>query len=60
MHSNLSLFDEGDDSRWNPFKERGDDAIQPSNDPLEFLVGPVTKLRAKKLSMDYFKIHGLR
>jgi len=24
------------------------DVIQPSNDPLEVLVGPVTRLRAKK------------
>jgi len=46
--SDLSLFDVGDDSRLNPFEERGDDAIQPSKDPLEVAVGPVTKLRAKK------------
>jgi hypothetical protein len=44
----LSLFDEGDNSRSNPFKKRGDDAIQPSKDPLEVTVGPVTRLRAKK------------
>jgi len=37
-----------------------DNAIQPSNDPLEVPVGPVTSLRSsKKLSMDFFKIHGL-
>ena len=46
--SDLSLFDVGDDSRLNPFKERGDDAIQPSKDPLEVPVGPITRLRAKK------------
>jgi hypothetical protein len=46
--SDLSSFDVGDDSRSNPFKERGDDAVQPSKDPLEVLVGPVTRLRAKK------------
>jgi hypothetical protein len=46
--SDLSLFDVGDDSRLNPFKERGDDAIQPSKDPLEVPVGPVTRIRAKK------------
>ena len=46
--SNLSLFYIGDDSRLNPFHERGDDVIQPSKDPLEVLVGPVTRLRAKK------------
>ena len=61
--SNFSLFDVDDDSRSNSFKERGDDAIQPSNDSLEVPVGLVTRLRAKKfkkLSMDFFKIHGLR
>ena len=36
------------DSRSNPFEERGDDAIQPLNDPLEVTVGPVTRLKAKK------------
>jgi hypothetical protein len=46
--SDLSLFDVGDDSRSNPFEKRGDDAIQPSMDPLEVLVGPITRLRAKK------------
>ena len=46
--SSLSLFDVGDDSRSNPFEERGDDAIQPSKDPLEVPVSPVTRLRAKK------------
>jgi hypothetical protein len=44
----LSLFDVDDDSRLNPFEERGDDAIQPSKDPLKVPVGPVTRLRAKK------------
>jgi hypothetical protein len=39
---------------------RGCDAIQPSKDPLEVLVGPVTGLRAKKFSMHFFKIHGLK
>jgi hypothetical protein len=34
--ANLSLFDVGDDSRSNPFEERGDDAIQAPNDQLEF------------------------
>jgi len=46
--SDLSSFDVGDDSRSNPFEEQGDDAIQPSKDPLEVPVGPVTRLRAKK------------
>ena len=46
--SDLSSFDVGDNSRLNPFEERGDDAIQPSKDPLEVPVGPVTRLRAKK------------
>ena len=46
--SDLSSFHVGDDSRSNPFEERGDDAIQPSKDPLEVPVGQVTRLRAKK------------
>ena len=46
--SDLSSFDVGDDSRSNPFEERGDNAIQPSKDPLEVPVGPVTRLKAKK------------
>jgi len=46
--SDLSSFDLGDDSRSNPFEERGYDAIQPSRDPLEVPVGPVTRLRANK------------
>ena len=47
--SDLSLFDVGDDSRSNPFEEQGNDVIQPSKDPLEVPIGPVTRLRAKKL-----------
>jgi len=46
--SSLSLFDVGDDSRSNPFEERGDDAIQSSKDSLEVPADPVTRLRAKK------------
>jgi translation initiation factor IF-1 len=46
--ADLSLFDVGDDSRSNPFEERGDDAIQAPKDPLEVLVGPVTRLGAKR------------
>jgi hypothetical protein len=42
------LFDVGDDSRSNPFEERVDDVIQASKDPLEVLVGLVTRLRAKR------------
>ena len=46
----LSLFDVDDDSRLNPFEERGDDAIQITlNDPLEILVRSITRSRAKKL-----------
>jgi hypothetical protein len=50
--SDLTLFDVGDDSRSNPFEERGDDADQPNtkrnhaNDPLEV---PITRARAKKI-----------
>ena len=53
--SDLTLFDVGDDSRSNPFEERGDDADQPNtkrnhaNDPLEVPIGPITRARAKKL-----------
>ena len=51
--SDLSLFGVGDDTRLNPFKERGDDAIQPLKDPLEALVGLVTRLRAKKFKKTF-------
>jgi len=46
--ADLYLFDIGDDSRSNPFEERGDNAIQAPKDPLEVLDGPVTRLRAKR------------
>ena len=51
----LTVFDVGDDSRSNPFEERGDDADQPNtkrshaNDPLEVPIGLITRARAKKL-----------
>ena len=51
----LTLFDVGDDSRSNPFEERGDDEDQPNtkrnhaNDPLKVPIGPITRARAKKL-----------
>jgi len=40
--------------RFNPFEKRGDDTIQdtPKN-PLEVLVGPITRSRAKKLKDAY-------
>ena len=44
----LSLFDVGDDSRSNPFEERGDDVIQAPKNPLEVSIGPVTRLRGKR------------
>jgi len=53
--SDLTWFDVGDDSRSNPFKERGDDEDQPNtkrnhaNDPLEVPIGPITRAKAKKL-----------
>jgi hypothetical protein len=53
--SDLTLFDVGDDSRSNPFEERGDDVDQPNtkcnhaNDPLELPIGPITRARAYKL-----------
>jgi len=42
------LFNIGDDSRSNPFEERGDDSTSAPKDPLEILVGPVTRLKAKR------------
>jgi hypothetical protein len=53
--SDLTLFDVGDDSRSNPFEERGDDEDQPNtkrnhaNDPLEVPIGPITRARATKV-----------
>ena len=50
--SDLTLFDVGDDSRSNPFKERGDDENQANtkhnyaNDPLEV---PITRAWENKL-----------
>jgi hypothetical protein len=51
--SDLFLFNVGDDSRSNSFEERGDDMIQPSKDPLEVPVGPITRLRAKKFKRSF-------
>ena len=48
----LSPFDVGEDSRSNPFKERGNDGNQggPSlKDPLQVLDGPITRSKAKKI-----------
>ena len=53
--SDLTMFDVSDDSRSNPFEERGDDTDQPNtkrnhaNDPLEVPIGPITRARTKKL-----------
>jgi hypothetical protein len=49
--SDFSLFDVGDDSRSNPFKERGNDENQqvPLKDPLHVSVGPITRARSKKI-----------
>jgi hypothetical protein len=49
--SDLSLFDVGDDSRSNPFEERGNDENQqaPLKDPLHVPVGPITRARSKKI-----------
>jgi hypothetical protein len=44
----LSSFDLGDDSRSNPFEERGDDVIQAPKNPLEVSIDPVTRLRGKR------------
>jgi hypothetical protein len=50
--SDLSPFDVGEDSRLNPFEERGNDGNQsgPSlKDPLQVPDGPITRSRAKKI-----------
>ena len=56
--SDLSPFDVGDDSRTNPFEERGNDENQqaPLKDPLHVLVGPITRARSKKIRE---ALHGL-
>ena len=48
--SDLSPFDVGDDSRTNPFEERGNDENQQEfNDLLHVLVGPITRARSEKI-----------
>ena len=48
--SDLSPFDVGDDSRTNPFEERGSDENHKSfKDPFHVLVGIITKARSKKI-----------
>ena len=48
--SDLSPFDVGDDSRMNPFEERGTDENQQAfKDPLHVPVGPITRARSKKI-----------
>uniref|UniRef100_A0A2N9FJQ1 Reverse transcriptase n=1 Tax=Fagus sylvatica TaxID=28930 RepID=A0A2N9FJQ1_FAGSY len=49
--SDLSLFDVGNDSRSNPFEERGNDENQQAllKDPLHVPVGPITRARSKKI-----------
>ena len=59
----LSSFDVGDDSRLNPFEERGDDATNHQRIHWRFQLVQLLGLEirsSKKLSMDFFKIHGLR
>ena len=48
--SDLSPFDVGDDSRTNPFEERGNDEHHKAfKDPLHDPVGPITKARSKRI-----------
>ncbi|XP_035548680.1 uncharacterized protein LOC118349195, partial [Juglans regia] len=50
--SDLSPFDVGEDSRSNPFEERGNDRNQGGptlKDPLQVPDGPITRSRAKKI-----------
>ena len=47
---NLSFFDVDDDSRTNPFEERGNDENQQAfNDPLHIPFGPITRASSKKI-----------
>ena len=46
---NLSLFDIGDDSSMEPFKERANDVIQAiPKGLLEVLAGPMTRFKVKR------------
>jgi hypothetical protein len=47
----ISPFDVGDDSRTNPFEERGNDGNQQASlkDPLHVPVGPITRARSKMI-----------
>ena len=50
--SDLSPFDVGDDSRMNPFEERGNDEnLQAFKDPLHVPLGPITRARSKKIKV---------
>ena len=50
--SDLSPFDVGDDSRTNPFEERGNDEnLQAFKDPLHVPLGPITRARSKKIKV---------
>ena len=46
----LSFFDVDDDSRTNPFEERGNDENQQAfKDPLHVPIGPIIRARSKKI-----------
>ena len=47
--ADLSPFDKGEDSRTNPFEERGNDVNQKADDPLQIPTGPITRARAKRI-----------
>ena len=50
--SDVSPFDVGDDSRTNPFEERGNDEnLQAFKDPLHVPLGPITRARSKKIKV---------
>ena len=58
--SDLSPFDVGDDSRMNPFEERGNDENQQAfKDPLHIPVGSITKARSKKIK-EALKLNGIQ
>ena len=57
--SDLSPFDVGEDSRSNPFEERGNDGNQGGptlKDPLQVPDGPITRSRPKQIKE---VMHGL-
>jgi len=54
---NISLFDVSDDSRMNPFVERGNNVIQTiTRYFLEVIVGPITRCRTKRFKENFNRL----